>query len=226
MKQALPTQHLYCFSQICCMTPSAPRRLLCSTQVMPDDQSKLVPPLPIPNRTVKRLRADDSAATSVKVGHRQACYTASPRSRHAPGGLCVYRSSLFSLLGTSRCQLPRFPLPVSPPSLGPPAVPMTASIYRPTSSPALARPSYRTSIPCFTPIAAVFRFAVPVSIVRAPCALSMWVTAKQIPVQRPCPKVIDRVSSPVPTSSALSVHNLSLHRVLSQNGFPKSNHLV
>src|SRR5580765_6792461 len=41
-------------------------------QVMPDDHSELVPPLPIPNRTVKRLRADDSAATSVKVGHRQA----------------------------------------------------------------------------------------------------------------------------------------------------------
>ena len=41
-------------------------------QVMPDDHSKLVPPLPIPNRTVKRLCADDSAATSVKVGHRQA----------------------------------------------------------------------------------------------------------------------------------------------------------
>ena len=31
-----------------------------------------VPPLPLPNRTVKRLRANDSAATSVKVGHRQA----------------------------------------------------------------------------------------------------------------------------------------------------------
>ena len=41
-------------------------------QVMPDDNSELVPPLPIPNRTVKRLSADDSAATSVKVGHRQA----------------------------------------------------------------------------------------------------------------------------------------------------------
>ena len=39
---------------------------------MPDDHSELVPPLPIPNRTVKRLCADDSAATSVKVGHRQA----------------------------------------------------------------------------------------------------------------------------------------------------------
>ena len=39
---------------------------------MPDDHSKSVPPLPIPNRTVKRLCADDSAATSVKVGYRQA----------------------------------------------------------------------------------------------------------------------------------------------------------
>ena len=29
-------------------------------QVMPDDHSKVVPPLPIPNRTVKRLCADDS----------------------------------------------------------------------------------------------------------------------------------------------------------------------
>ncbi len=42
-------------------------------QVMPDDHSRSVPPLPIPNRTVKRLRANDSAATSVKVGYRQAC---------------------------------------------------------------------------------------------------------------------------------------------------------
>ena len=42
---------------------------------MPDDHSKLVPLLPIPNRTVKRLRADDSADSRVKVGHRQAPYT-------------------------------------------------------------------------------------------------------------------------------------------------------
>ena len=40
--------------------------------VMPDDHSKLVPLLPIPNRTVKRLSADDSADSRVKVGHRQA----------------------------------------------------------------------------------------------------------------------------------------------------------
>jgi hypothetical protein len=48
---------------------------------MPDDYSKLVPPLPIPNRTVKRLCADDSAATSVKVGHRQASYKAKPSQK-------------------------------------------------------------------------------------------------------------------------------------------------
>ena len=39
---------------------------------MPDDHSKVVPLLPIPNRTVKRLSADDSAGSRVKVGHRQA----------------------------------------------------------------------------------------------------------------------------------------------------------
>ena len=39
---------------------------------MPDDHSELEPPLPIPNRTVKRLHADDSADSRVKVGNRQA----------------------------------------------------------------------------------------------------------------------------------------------------------
>ena len=39
---------------------------------MPDDHSEVVPLLPIPNRTVKRFSADDSADTRVKVGHRQA----------------------------------------------------------------------------------------------------------------------------------------------------------
>ena len=41
-------------------------------KVMPDDHSEVVPLLPIPNRTVKRLSADDSADSRVKVGHRQA----------------------------------------------------------------------------------------------------------------------------------------------------------
>jgi hypothetical protein len=54
-------------------------------QVMPDDHSKSVPPLPIPNRTVKRYYADDSAATSVKVGHRQASYKEETPGRAAWG---------------------------------------------------------------------------------------------------------------------------------------------
>src|SRR6185437_351144 len=53
---------------------------------MPDDHSELVPLLPIPNRTVKRLSADDSAGSRVKVGHRQA--TSSVQSpRHQVGAL-------------------------------------------------------------------------------------------------------------------------------------------
>ena len=46
----------------------------CSERFKPDDHSELVPLLPIPNRTVKRLSADDSADSRVKVGHRQATY--------------------------------------------------------------------------------------------------------------------------------------------------------
>ena len=45
---------------------------------MPDDHSKVVPLLPIPNRTVKRLSADDSADSRVKVGHRQASILKTP----------------------------------------------------------------------------------------------------------------------------------------------------
>ena len=64
-------------------------------QVMPDDHSKSVPPLPIPNRTVKRFYADDSAATSVKVGYRQASYSENPpsawtRSRSRPVQMGVF----------------------------------------------------------------------------------------------------------------------------------------
>ena len=49
-------------------------------QVMPDDHSKVVPLLPIPNRKVKRLSADDSADSRVKVGHRQASIIGKPFS--------------------------------------------------------------------------------------------------------------------------------------------------
>ena len=45
---------------------------------MPDDHSELVPLLPIPNRTVKRLSADDSAGSRVKVGHCQALTAETP----------------------------------------------------------------------------------------------------------------------------------------------------
>ncbi len=43
-----------------------------------NDHSKVVPLLPIPNRTVKRFSADDSAGSRVKVGHRQAFIQKTP----------------------------------------------------------------------------------------------------------------------------------------------------
>jgi hypothetical protein len=49
------TRH-YFFPDWLCRLQQAPRQ-----QVMPDDHSESAPPLPIPNRTVKRLHADDSA---------------------------------------------------------------------------------------------------------------------------------------------------------------------
>ena len=54
---------------------------------MSDDNSKLVPLLPISNRTVKRLRADDSVHTYVKVGHRQTPYKAKTPASNG-GGFC------------------------------------------------------------------------------------------------------------------------------------------
>ena len=56
---------------------------------MPDDHSKLVPLLPIPNRTVKQLRADDSAGSRVKVGHRQALTALKTPSRQLAGVLSL-----------------------------------------------------------------------------------------------------------------------------------------
>ena len=60
---------------------------------MPDDHSELVPLLPIPNRTVKRLSADDSADARVKVGHRQAL--TAQRARLKRGGPFVLVFLLF-----------------------------------------------------------------------------------------------------------------------------------
>jgi hypothetical protein len=56
-------------------TQAFARALVCTgagNPFKPDDHSEVVPLLPIPNRTVKRLSADDSADSRVKVGHRQA----------------------------------------------------------------------------------------------------------------------------------------------------------
>jgi hypothetical protein len=55
---------------------------------MPDDHSKLVPLLPIPNRTVKRLSADDSAGSRVKVGHCQALMPKTPTQLSGRFTLC------------------------------------------------------------------------------------------------------------------------------------------
>ena len=76
-----------CFFQIALFEPSVATTAQTALQVMPDDHSKSVPPLPIPNRTVKRLRADDSAATSAKVGHRQAVIPQKPSSPRPEGFL-------------------------------------------------------------------------------------------------------------------------------------------
>ena len=59
-------------------------------QVMPDDHSDLVPLLPIPNRTVKRICADDSAGSRVKVGHRQALTAATPPDLERDRGFCFF----------------------------------------------------------------------------------------------------------------------------------------
>ena len=73
LHRSYPTLPTLCFFQIAnCIHSSKPYQLTL------DDHSKVDPLLPFPNRTVKRLRADDSGWTSVKVGHRQALYSKKP----------------------------------------------------------------------------------------------------------------------------------------------------
>ena len=91
-------------------------------KVMPDDHSDLVPLLPIPNRTVKRVSADDSADSRVKVGHRQAITVEAPHHSMGCfflGGVQVYRrqfpayrscSTYFSVRNWRRNILPTFDL--------------------------------------------------------------------------------------------------------------------
>ena len=61
-------------------------------KVKPDDHSEVVPLLPIPNRTVKRLCADDSAGSRVKVGHRQAVIRAAPSPDGAFSSVLLIRA--------------------------------------------------------------------------------------------------------------------------------------
>ena len=73
---------------------------------MPDDHSEVVPPLPIPNRTVKHLSADDSGQISpVKVGHRQASYEKTPEQLAVRGFLYFQQALNLLLIGL---QMQRF----------------------------------------------------------------------------------------------------------------------
>ncbi len=62
-------------------------------QVKPDDHSEVVPLLPIPNRTVKRLCADDSADSRVKVGHRQADIRGAPSATTGRSHQCLRQAA-------------------------------------------------------------------------------------------------------------------------------------
>jgi hypothetical protein len=62
---------------------------------MSDDHSKVVPLLPIPNRTVKRFCADDSAGSRVKVGHRQSLTASISPALGNFGGAFVFRAGAF-----------------------------------------------------------------------------------------------------------------------------------
>ena len=68
---------------------------------MPDDHSEVVPLLPIPNRTVKRFSADDSADTRVKVGHRQAL--TAQKAHLLRDGLFVSIKCVSSFYGRPQC---------------------------------------------------------------------------------------------------------------------------
>lgn len=78
----------------CASCPDWPRppQPACRQPFTLDDHSKVVPRLPIPNRTVKRLCADDSWHSPVKVGHRQALTPQSPRISTDAGALLFVNS--------------------------------------------------------------------------------------------------------------------------------------
>ena len=60
-------------------------------QVMPDDHSESVPPLPIPNRTVKRRHADDSADYPCESRSSSGSPAADRNPTPKRWGFCVYQ---------------------------------------------------------------------------------------------------------------------------------------
>ena len=70
---------------------------------MSGGHSEVVPRLPIPNRTVKRLSADDSAGSRVKVGHRQTPLRQSPAQ--TSWALCIGAANT----ATMPCRRVRYP---------------------------------------------------------------------------------------------------------------------
>jgi hypothetical protein len=72
---------------------------------MPDDHSKLVPLLPISNRKVKRLSADDSADSRVKVGHCQALIQKTPTRKSGRFSLSDERHFFFKVEQSQRFEL-------------------------------------------------------------------------------------------------------------------------
>src|SRR5687767_4478375 len=58
--------------------------------LLPGGHSSLEPRLPIPNRTVKRVCADDSVPFAhAKVGYRHAIFKTKPRARTSAGVFCL-----------------------------------------------------------------------------------------------------------------------------------------
>ena len=67
---------------------------------MPDGHSEVEPPLPIPNRIVKRLSADDSAGPGVKVGHCQATSNGAPYPLKVRGFLLYMHCTRIKLIAS------------------------------------------------------------------------------------------------------------------------------
>ena len=78
-------------------------------QFKPDDHSEVVPLLPIPNRTVKRLSANDSAGSRVKVGHRQATIEKAAVIESTAAFFCLVCRAVISTGGSRVLLTPKLP---------------------------------------------------------------------------------------------------------------------